>query len=87
MPAVRVVFDWRTSGADHLAGRFARERKLQFSFVANRDPGLIAKVSANAIVVFDGGRNESDALMQQARAAAIPLHVVNVRKFVTPARL
>jgi hypothetical protein len=34
LPVVRIVFVWRTSGTDDLAARYARERKLDISFIA-----------------------------------------------------
>ena len=87
MPAVRIVYVWRTAGADHLAGRYARERKLAIYFVADRTPEILDKVSPNAAVVFDGGGKESEVLFRTARELRIALRVVDVRAFVAPARL
>jgi hypothetical protein len=78
---------WRTAGADHLAGRYARERKLAIYFVADRTPEILDKVSPNAAVVFDGGGKESEVLFRTARELRIALRVVDVRAFVAPARL
>jgi hypothetical protein len=85
LPDVRIVYVWRTAGADFLAGLYARERKLDIDFVADRSAKVLCKVKADAIVVFDGGGKESD----EQRAAAvrkIPELAVDVRRFVTPAR-
>jgi hypothetical protein len=87
LPDVRIVYVWRTAGADHLAGRYARERKLDINFVADRRPEVLDRVSPDAVVVFDGGGKESEALVRAARGRSIALEVVDVRAFVTPARL
>jgi hypothetical protein len=65
----------------------ARERKLDIYFVADRSPEILDTVSANAVVVFDGGGKESEAIVRAARERNIALRVVDVRAFVTPARL
>ena len=85
LPAVRVVFVWRTPGADTLVSRYARERRLPFDFVAGRGPEELVKTGAGAVVVFDGGGKESDALMRETRARRLPVRVIDVRRFVTPA--
>jgi hypothetical protein len=87
LPGVRIVYVWRTAGADHLAGRYARERKLDISFVADRSAEILDKVSANAVVVFDGGGKESEALVRAARERRVAIRVVDARAFVTPARM
>jgi hypothetical protein len=84
---VRIVYVWRTSGADHLAGRYARERRLDIYFVADRTPEILYVVSANAAVVFDGGGKESEALVRATREQKVALRVVDVRAFLTPAKL
>jgi hypothetical protein len=78
---------WRTPGADHLAARYARERKLRLEFIANRSAEVIGKLSANILVVFDGGGKESAELVKRAHADGIPVQIVDVRDFVVPARL
>jgi hypothetical protein len=83
---VRIVFVWRTPGTDDLAARYARERKLDISFVADRSEEVLDKLSPDAVVVFDAGRKESAELVSTARARQIPVRVVDVRRFVLPAR-
>jgi hypothetical protein len=39
-------------------------------------------VSANAVVVFDGGGKESEAPVRAARDRKVALRVINVRAFV-----
>jgi hypothetical protein len=86
LPAVRIVYVWRTPGADDLAARYARERKLDISFVADRSAEMLDKVSPDAVVVFDAGGNESAELLRVARERRIPVRVVDVRRYVLPAR-
>jgi hypothetical protein len=86
LPAVRLIFVWRTSGADSLAGRYARERKLAIDLAKSRGPEVLSKVSADALVVFSGGGTESEALMRQAKALGIPARRIEVRQYVTPAK-
>jgi hypothetical protein len=86
LPAVRVVYVWRTAGADHLAGRYARERKLDIYVVADRCPDILDKVSPNAVVVFDGGGKESAELVRAAREQKVAVQLIDVRRFVLPAR-
>jgi hypothetical protein len=86
LPAVRVVFDWRTPGTDDLAARYARERKLDISFVASRSAEILDKVSPDAVVVFDAGGKELAELVGAARQRKIPVRVVDVRRLVLPAR-
>jgi hypothetical protein len=86
LPAVRIVFVWRTPGADDLAARYARGRKLEISFVADRSAEVLDKLSPDAVVVFDAGGKESAELVRAARQRKIPVRVVDVRRFVLPAR-
>ena len=86
LPSVRIVYVWRTPGADDLAARYARERKLDMSFVADRSAEIIDKLSPDAVVVFDAGGKESAELVSAARQRKIPVRVVDVRRFVLPAR-
>jgi hypothetical protein len=84
LPTVRIV--WRTPGADDLAARYARERRLDISFVADRSAEVLDKVSPDAVVVFDAGGQESAELVRAARERKMPVRVVDVRRFVLPAR-
>jgi hypothetical protein len=86
LPAVRIVFVWRTPGADDLAARYARERKLDISFVADRSAEVLDKVSPDAVVVFDGGGKESAELVSATRQRSLPVRDVDVRRFILPAR-
>jgi hypothetical protein len=86
LPAVRIVFVWRTPGTDDLAARYARERKLDISFVADRSAEVLDKLSPDAVVVFDAGGKESAELVAAARQRKIPVRVVDVRRFILPAR-
>jgi hypothetical protein len=86
LPAVRIVFVWRTPGTDDLAARYARERKLDISFVADRSEEVLDKVSPDAVVVFNAGGKESAELLRAARERRIPVRVVDVRRFILPAR-
>jgi hypothetical protein len=83
--AVRIVYAWRTTGADHLAGRYARERKLDINFVADRSAEVLDRLSPDAVVVFDAGGKESAELVSAARQRKIPVRVVDVRWFILPA--
>jgi hypothetical protein len=86
LPAVRIVFVWRTPGADDLAARYARERRLEIDLAADRNAEMLDKLSPDAVVVFDAGGKESAELVSAARERKIPVRVVDVRRFVLPAR-
>jgi hypothetical protein len=86
LPSVRIVLVWRTPGTDDLAARYARERKLDISFVADRSAEVLNKVSPDAVVVFDAGGKELAELVSAARQRKIPVRVVDVRRFILPAR-
>ena len=67
LPAVRIVYVWRTAGADHLAGRYARERKLDINFVADRSPEILDEMSFGRLsswqpAVFVRGARKVDTL-------------------------
>jgi hypothetical protein len=76
----------RTPGTDDLAARYARERKLDISFVADRSPEILNKLSPEAVVVFDARGKESAELVSAARQRKTPVRVVDVRRFILPAR-
>jgi hypothetical protein len=86
LPAVRIVFVWRTPGTDDLAARYARERKLDINLAADRSVEVLDKLSPDAVVVFDAGGKESAELLRAAREREMPVRVVDVRRFVLPAR-
>jgi hypothetical protein len=86
LPAVRIVFVWRTPGTDDLAARYARERKLDIDLAADRSAELLDKLSPDAVVVFDAGGKESAELVRAARRRKMPVRVVDVRRFILPAR-
>ena len=86
LPSVRIVYVWRTPGTDDLAARYARERRLDISFVADRSAEVLDKLSPDAVVVFDAGGKESAELVAAARQRKIPVRVVDVRRFILPAR-
>jgi hypothetical protein len=68
---VRIVFVWRTPGTDDLAARYARERKLDISFVGDRSAEVLDKLSPHAVVVFDAGGKESAEQVPAARQRKI----------------
>jgi hypothetical protein len=86
LPSVRIVYVWRTPGADDLAARYARERKLDINLAADRSAEMLDKLSPDAVVVFDAGGKESAELVSAARERKMPVRVVDVRRFVLPAR-
>ena len=47
---------------------------------------MLDKVSSDAVVVFDAGGKESAELVSAARERKIALRVVDVRRFILPAR-
>jgi hypothetical protein len=47
---------------------------------------ILDKLSPDAVVVFDAGGKESGELASAARQRKIPVRVVDVRRFVLPAR-
>jgi hypothetical protein len=85
LPAVRIAYVSRTAGA--ITWRGCARREMDIYFVADRGPEILDMVSAKAVVVFDGGGKESDSLVHTARERRIALRVVDLRAFVTPARL
>jgi hypothetical protein len=87
LSSVCIAYVWRTRGTDHLAARYARERKLRFDFISDRSAEAIRKLSTDMLIVFDGGEQESEELLTQARIVGITVHVVEARAFVTPAHL
>jgi hypothetical protein len=83
LPAVRIIFVWRRPGADGLAAGYAREREPGIGFAADRSEEILDNARSTA-VVFGAGGKESAELLRAARQ--IPLRVVDVRRFVQPAR-
>jgi hypothetical protein len=67
LPTVRILFVWRTPGADHLASRYARQRKLDINFVADRSPEILDKLPPEAVLVFQPGGKVSADLIRVAR--------------------
>jgi hypothetical protein len=47
---------------------------------------ILDKMSPDAVVVFDAGGKESAELVSAARQRKIPVRVVDVRRFILPAR-
>jgi hypothetical protein len=47
---------------------------------------MLDKVSPDAVVVFDAGGKESVDLVSAAQHRKIPVRVVDVRRFILPAR-
>jgi hypothetical protein len=86
LPTVCLIYCWRSTGTDALVGRYVRERKLPFNLIGKRTPDVLAAMAAQAVIIFDGGAKESDALVRQASADRLAVRVVDVRRFVTPAR-
>jgi hypothetical protein len=83
---VRIVFVWRTPGTDDLAARYAREHRLDINLAADRSAEMLDKVSPDAVVVFYAGGKESAELLRAAREREIAVRVVDVRRFILPAR-
>jgi hypothetical protein len=86
LSSVQLLYRWGSSGAAAPVTKYSQEYKLPFTFVADCRPEVIAAMKANAQNLSDSGGSEREALMRQARAEKVPVRIVDVREYVTPAR-